>query len=267
MGIKLNCDNIKEEDKSLAISVRNYLASGNRVIGQPGESLKQTLVQLEKELENKEYKITDWQLTDAHLIAKIAMTKAGIKGEEGLCDYLSTLLKYEDKLEGLVAFASLCYKPEENTKDYVPDTDTLLVYGKNVLVVDAKNLKTRQGHPLMLKDGNIVDDKEKPIIHVNSSIHIWKNIFYSAGIQINSIEGYVCIVNDTPTEIIRNNEWEICHNKLIHISELHDILINWIQNKDNKLYLDMLTQIAKTQVKKEKKIDLDIDSIKRQFGV
>ena len=35
----------------------------------------------------------------------------------------------------------------------------------------------------------------------------------------------------------------------------------------NGLYLNILTEIAKAQIKKEKNISFDIDSIKRRFGV
>ena len=86
-------------------------------------------------------------------------------------------------------------------------------------------------------------------------------------IPIDSIDGYVCIVNDTETEIIRTDEWYESHTKLIHISELKGILEEWVQGKDNKLSLKMLTEIAKAQIKKEKNISFDVDSIKRRFGV
>ena len=55
--------------------------------------------------------------------------------------------------------------------------------------------------------------------------------FYLGG--ITSIDGYVCIVNDTQTDIIRDEEWYQCHTKLIHISELKGILEEWVQGKDN----------------------------------
>lgn len=264
MGLKLNCDNINEEDKALAINVRNYLAAGKRVIGQPGESLKQTLSELEKKLENKDKDFLDWDMDDAELISKIAMTKAGIEGETKLCEYLAKLLKYDDNLEGIVAFASLCYQPEENTKDYTPDTDTLLIYGQHALIIDAKNLKTKANATYKLLDGAVVDDRDKPLIEVHPSTHIWKKVI---GENLLSIDGYVCIVNKTLIDIDRNEEWYNSNTKLIHISELHDILLDWVKDKDNKLYLNILTKIAKTQVKKERKTTLDIESIKRQFGV
>lgn len=266
--MKLNQSGIKPEDKQLAINVRNYLIGGNRVIGDPGEGLRQTLATLENERDNKNFGLTDWIVKDSELEQQIAMTKAGIIGEEKLCEYLSTLIKYDDKLEGLVAFASLAYDfGEENDKDYIPDTDTLLVYGNHLLVVDAKNLKTKQNHPIMLMDGAVVDEKGKELITVHPSTHIWQRVMENAGIPLESIDGYVCVVNDTDTEIIRNDEWYECHTKLIHISELKSILEEWVENKSNTLQLNMLTEIAKAQIKKQKNISFDIDSIKRKFGV
>lgn len=265
--MKLNQDGIRPEDKQLAINVRNYLISGSRVIGDPGEGLKQTLAKLEEKRDNTSFEITDWQVKDSELLSQIAMTKAGIEGETKLCEYLSTLIKYDDKLKGLVAFASLSYNLGDNTKDYIPDTDTLLVYGNNLLVIDAKNIKTKPGHPLMILDGVVVDDHGKEVIEVHPSTHIWQRVMQQADIPIQSIDGYVCIVNDTDTEIIRTEEWYECHTKLIHISELKAILEEWVANKDNTLSLKLLTEIAKAQIKKERELSFDVDAVKRKFGI
>lgn len=266
--MKLNQDGIRPEDKQLAINVLNYLKAGNRVIGDPGEGLRQTLMKLEEERDNKNYGITDWVMKDSELESQISKTRAGILGEEKLCEYLATLIKYDDNLDGLVAFASLSYELENNTKDYIPDTDTLLVYGNHLLVIDAKNLKTKPGQSLMLLDGVVVDaDKGKEILEVHPSTHIWINIMQNAGIPVESIDGYVCIVNDTEVEIVKTDEWYESHTKLIHISELKQILENWVQGKDNKASLKLLTEISKAQIKKEKEISFDVDCIKRKFGV
>ena len=114
--MKLNQDGIRPEDKQLAINVRNYLVAGNRVIGDPGEGLRQTLAQLEEQRDSREFGKTDWEMKDPELEAQISKTKAGIKGEEELCEYLTRLVKYDDKLDGLVAFASLAYKFEDKNK-------------------------------------------------------------------------------------------------------------------------------------------------------
>ena len=340
--MKINLDGIKSEDKQLAINVLNYIKAGNRVIGDPGEGLRQTLAELENKRDSRVFGKSDWEMKDPELESQISKTKAGIKGEEDLCDYLTRLIKYNDKLEGVVAFASLAYKFEDKNKanyvqslenakllntlvtsdivnlsysngmkitvstedyfeneteiksmspsevsanyaidvetpppptqqpekDYIPDTDTLLVYGNHILVVDAKNLKVKPGQSLMLLNGCVVDaDKGKEIIEVHPSTHIWEEVMKSAGIQLDSIDGYVCIVNDLPADIIRTDEWYESHTKLIHISELQTILEEWVKDKDNRLSLKMLTEISKAQIKKKKDISFDIDSIKRKFGV
>ena len=260
-------DKNNKEEYNLGINLVNYLKAGNRVVGDPGEGLKQTLAALEEKRDNRSFSVTDWLTKDAELESQIAMTKAGIEGEEKLCDYLATLIKHDDKLEGLIAFASLSYKLEDNTKDYIPDTDTLLVYGRNILVVDAKNIKTKPGHPLQLIDGVIVDDRGKEILEVHPSTHIWQKVMDDAGIQLDSIDGYVCIVNDVETEILRDDYWYECHTKLIHISELKSELEKWVENKSNSASLKMLTEIAKAQIKKDKEINFDVDAIKRQFNI
>lgn len=265
--MKLVQDGISPEDKNLALNVRNYLVSGNRVIGDPGEGLRQTLKTLEDKRDSRVIAKDEWFMKDSELEEQISKTSAGIVGEEKLCEHLTQLIKYNDKLNGLVAFASLSYQQEDNDLDYIPDTDTLLVYGKNLLVIDAKNLKIKRGKSLMLMDGIIVDEKGKEVLEVHPSTHIWQKVMKKAGIEIESIDGYVCIISDTETEIVRNDEWYDCHTKLIHISELKGILEEWVADKDNTLYLNMLTEIAKAQIKKEKHLSIDIDSIKRKFGI
>lgn len=266
--MKLIQDGINPEDKNLAINVRNYLISGNRVIGDPGEGLRQTLKTLEERRDSRVVGKDEWFMKDTELEDQIAKTSAGIKGEEQLCEHLTRLVKYNDNLNGLIAFASLSYQQgDDNPLDYIPDTDTLLVYGKNLLIIDAKNLKIKPNKQLMLTDGLIVDEKGKEVLEVHPSTHIWERAMNKAGIDIESIDGYVCIVSDTPVEIIRTDEWYESHTKLIHISELKGILEEWVASKDNTLYLNMLTEIAKAQIKKEKQLSIDIDSIKRKFGI
>ena len=87
--MKLILDGIKPEDKNLALNVRNYLVAGNRVIGDPGEGLRQTLATLEEKLSSKEVGLLDWGVKDAALEQQISLTKAGIKGEEDLCSFLA----------------------------------------------------------------------------------------------------------------------------------------------------------------------------------
>lgn len=269
--MKINKNNISEEDKKQAISILNALRSGQRVFGNPAQGLKITLKKLKEQLNTTSGNILNWELVDSELIANIAMLEAGIQGEEQLAQYLSNLLKNSDKLDGIVAFASLSYEQESNDKDYIPDSDFLLIYGKNVLVLDAKNIKTNPNVPITLEDGVIVTvDKGKEILAVHQSTHIWENALGDMGIHIDSIDGYVVIVNKTGATIERNDEWEMSHTKVIHVSELYQEMLIWkqwcdSQNKD-VIDLNMLTQIAKAQVR-EKKSDLDLSAMKRQFGV
>lgn len=338
--MRLNQDGITPENKQMAINVRNHLIAGNRVIGDPGEGLRQTLATLENARDNRIFGKSDWKMKDPEIDSQISKTKAGIKGEEDLCEYLARLIKYDDNLNGLVAFASLAYQFEnknvesfvnslenititsidrvndnqivitysnsmrvyikeqdyienenyiktsspgdvirqfaltvdepqkDSDKDYIPDTDTLLVYGNNLLVVDAKNIKVKPNQTLMLCDGVVIDaDKGKEILEVHPSTHIWTEAMKRAGIPLESIDGYVCIVGDTPVDIIRDETWYKSHTKLIHISELKSILEEWVKNKDNTLSLKMLTEIAKAQIKKENDISFDVSRIKREFGI
>ena len=265
-------NDLPKEEKNLALNIYNYLKAGNRVIGDPGEGLKQTLATLEEKRDNRNFGITDWKTKDAELESQIAKTKAGIKGEEDLCEWLARLIKYDDKLDGLIAFASLAYNfGEENNLDYTPDTDTLLVYGNHLLVVDAKNLKTKpNADGLLLVENSVMEitgEKMKELITVHPSTHIWERVMEEHNLPLGSIDGYVCIVNDQEVNIIRDENWYNCHTKLIHIAELRDILEKWVEGKDNTTSLLMLTEIAKAQIKKEKEISFDIDAIKRQFGV
>lgn len=271
--MRLNCDNIRDEDKNRAINVKNYILSGNRVIGDPGEGLRHTLAELEKRKENQEVSIIDWNMKDVELETQISMTKAGIEGEVKLCEYLQTLLKYDDKLKGIVAFASLSYDTGKAADlGYIPDTDTLLVYGRHILIIDAKNLKLKPNQEIILVGNSLVDpDKGKELLTVNPSTHIWEKVMADRGIPLESIDGYVCIVNETPVNITRDEEWYASNIKPIHICELREILEDWVSNKDGEvMYLDTLTEIAKAQIKKEKNMNItedEWDKIKRMYGI
>ena len=185
-----------------------------------------------------------------------------------LCDYLSTLLKYDDKLEGIVAFASLSYEQDNNALDYIPDTDVLLVYGRNVLILDAKNIKVKPNQELAIEGQSIIETaKGKEILEVHSSVPIWKRVFNKANIQIDSIDGMVCIVGKTPITIVRDEMWEHSTTKPIHIAELRSVLHEWVSGKDNTLRLDILTEVAKAQIKEEKTLGLNLDAMKKELGI
>lgn len=270
--MKLNKDGILDDDIKLAINIYNYLANGGRVLGNPAQGLKDTLKVLEEKYNKEKEHITDWLLDDKELKDNIAKVKAGIKGEEELADYLTVLLKNSKDLDGVIAFASLSYEQENNNLDYIPDSDFLLVFGSNLLVVDAKNINTNPDVPIMLvEDGNIVTvEKEKPVLHVNSSTHIWEKVLNKKGLKFDTIDGYVCIVNTSGATIERTDTWYESNTKVIHISELYEELLNWVEkcknNNTDICYLSTLTEIAKTQIRKEKS-GLDLEKMKRQFRV
>lgn len=262
--MRINKDGIFEEDKEIAVDVLNKLRSGIRVILNPAQGLKETLKKLEEKRDTKSFGKTDWLMKDADLEEQISKLKAGIKGEEELSDYLSTLLKYDEKLNSIVAFASLSAEQENNNLDYIPDSDFVLVCGRNILIIDAKNISTKADMVISLECGVIMTASGKELLEVHLSTHIWRKLLPN---QITTIDGYVCIVNKTGCEIDRNEEWYSCDYKLIHISELQTILEDWVSHcKDDVCYLKMLTDIAKTQVRKEKS-GIDLSNMKHIFGV
>lgn len=271
MILTLNQDNIKDEDKQLAITIRNHLRQNQFVIGNPALGLKKTLRELEKQLEeHKDVGNTGWLINDNELVTQIMSTKAGIEGEEKLSEYLSRLLKYDKNLRGVVAFASLSYEhgAKVETLGYIPDTDTILVYGRNILILDAKNIKTTPKKPLYMSGNEVVDERGNLILEINPSVYVWDKIFKNAGIEIDTITGYTCIVNNSGATIERDEEWIKSNARLIHIAELQDLLTFWTENMpNNTMYLDILTEIAKAQIKEDKSSEMDFDYIRNIFDV
>lgn len=268
MTIKLYQDNIREEDKKLALMVRNSIQGGSYVIGNPALGLRKTLRQLEEEKESTKKLGTDWNIVNSDLENRIYLTKAGIEGEIELTDYLAKLIKYEDDLFGLIAFASLAYGETDNNLDYIPDTDTILVYGRNLLIIDAKKLKTKPKDILIQDENTVYNEKGKELISFNSSVGFWKKVFKEREIELDSIKAFVCIVNNSEVEVVKDDVWRKSDTKVIHISELKSLLKYWVKDKEPNMYLDILTEIAKAQIKEEKdNSKLDLDLIKRKFNV
>ena len=258
----LNCENV--ENKELGIKLRNAILGGGRCFGNPAEGLKITMKQLENKLQEVDESLskTDWKLKDTETLQQIYTLKAGIEGEEKLSEYLQTLLRYNRKLFSIFSFASLNIEMNENL-DYIPDTDFLLVCGNNLLVLDAKNLATKKHNVLELFESEIIDEKGKTVLHLNGSTHHWKKLLPN----IETIDGYVVIVNDTGVEINRNDEWYECDYKIIHISELEKILEEWVASISNDdANLALLTKIAEQQIRKSHS-SLDLDTFRTTFGV
>ena len=77
----------------------------------------------------------------------------------------------------------------------------------------------------------------------------------------------VCIVGKTPITIVRDEMWEHSTTKPIHIVELRSVLHEWVSGKDNTLRLDILTEVAKAQIKEEKTLGLNLDAMKKELGI
>ena len=266
--MKINKDNIPAEDKELALSIINSIRNNNRCIGNPARALQITLSELEEKKNDVDLNPTTWLLKNRELEEQIAKIKAGIEGEKQLAEFLERLLKYDDKLKDLVAFASLSQELNNNDRDYIPDSDFMIVYNDRFLIVDAKNISTNPDVPIMLDGTCILTDAERPKLlleGVHSSINVWSDYFNKNNIKYSSIDNIICIVNKSGANITRSINTD---NQLIHIATLHQFLLGWIEMQVGSgiVQLRDLTQIAKCQVRKEHS-GLDLADIRRKFGV
>ena len=266
--MKINKDSIPENDKEHAVQILNVLRTGNRVFGSPAQGLKITLKGLEEKKNSVDNSPTTWLLKDKELIAQINMVKAGIDGEEKCSDFLSQLLKYNDDLDGCVAFASLSQDQENNKLDYIPDSDIMVVHLNNFLIIDAKNISTNPDVPIKLVGNDIVTAGDRPkmiLPNVHSSVNVWAKYFDKLGVKYNSIKNIICIVNESGAYITEPEDTDM---ELLHIIDLQDYLMDWYKTPTNVDYIRLydLLQIAKCQIRKEKS-DLDLTNMKRLFGV
>ena len=266
--MKINKDNILEEDKETAVQIINTLRNGGRVIGSPAQGLKETLKKLEEQKESVSLSKFEWELKDRELEDNISKLKAGIDGEIMLSEFLAQLLKYNDDLDGIIVFASLSQEQENNDKDYIPDSDFVLVHNDKFLIIDAKNISTNPDVPIHFVEKDIVTDTERPkyiLEGVNSSVNVWKSFFEKYNISYSSIMNTVCIVNKTGATITDPIDSNM---SLIHISELNNYLLNWhkMSSKNEYVRLYDLTQLSKCQIKKEKS-GLDLSNMKKIFRV
>jgi hypothetical protein len=275
---------IPVDDRIEARAILNRLKMGDRLFGNAAEGLKKTLKNMEKKHEQEEesksklsYDIVDGEYKQDH-----ARLLAGIRGEEQLAEWIGRVVKLDPELGDLIFFASLS-DPEQNSggDDYISDSDFLVVYGKHVLILDAKNIITNADIPIYLfpKEDNpgifsLCAAGGKEILDVHPSTHIWKNILQKNGVKIESIDGYVVIVNNQGACIWRNDYWYQSQAKPLHISELVGELKDWVHKcnsedgSDNPVVpLPLLLAISKMQIKKEKNLGLDVDAIKSKFGL
>ena len=266
--MKINKDNISEQDHEYALQILNTLRNGGRVIGNPGHGLEITLKNLEEKRDSKQLSKFEWGIKDAELEENIAKLKAGIEGEKNLSDFLSQLLKYNDDLDGIIAFASLSQEQENNDLDYIPDSDFLIVRNDNFLIIDAKNVSTNPNVPIHLVGNDILTDSDKPktvLEGVHSSVKVWQNYFDKMGIKYNSIKNIVCIVNKKGAYITPPEATDM---ELIHIVDLNKYLTYWYEFDSGNDYVRLydLVQLAKCQIRKEKS-ELNLTNMRRLFGV
>lgn len=269
MKIIKDVDYIAKEDRMLALSVLNRIRTGDRVFGSVAEGLKETLKQVEKDLQSTEDNRGKLEVLDntGEFKDQIRLLKAGIKGEEELAEYFEKIVKYDEKLEDIICFASLSDPDQDSGNgDYISDSDFVAVYGNNILILDAKNIRTNPEMPIYLDGNDLVTVGGNPLLELHPSVHIWRNIFRKYNCMYLSIHGCVIIVNKTGACVWKNGEWYKSEVKPIHISELVNYLHEWIEGKEPTVNLSLLTTIAKMQIKKEG-TKLDLSAARKRFKV
>lgn len=266
--MKIDKSGILEQDKEYAVQILNDIRNQNRCIGNPAEGLKKTLRELEDKKDSVDKSPTSWLLKDKELLDNINKLKAGIDGEEKCSEFLSQLLKYDDSLDGCIAFASLSQEQENNNLDYIPDSDIMVMHLNNFLIIDAKNISTNPDVPIVLEGKDIITDTDRPktiLEGINSSVNVWKNYFDKVGVKYNSIKNIICIVNESGAYISPSRDTDM---DLIHIIDLQEYLQKWYNTPTNVDYIRLydLLQVANCQIRKEKS-ELDLTNMKRLFGV
>lgn len=256
--MKIIKSTVMEEDKKYASTILTQLRIGDRVFGNPARGLKITLKKLEEEKKSLELNKGKLEVLDntGDINSDIRKLKAGIKGEEDLAKYFEKVVKYDKDLQDIIVFASLS-DPEHNEdseeKGYIPDSDFIVIYGRDVLVVDAKNIVTSPEIPVYMQGNNLMSlSSPEPILELHPSIYLWKEIFNKYGVEFNSIHGLTVVVNKSGMLIWKNDVWKSSEVKPIHISELVEFLHNWISDKESITDLNMLVTISKMQIRKEK---------------
>lgn len=269
--MKVHKKNVVLEDKEYAYDILNKLRTGTRVFGSPGEGLRKTLRKLEENKPAKDsFDNITYNIDDGEWEEQVAKLKKGIKGEETLGEYFEKVIRLDRKLSDIVVYASL--GDEDSGKDYIPDTDFLCVYGNNLLCVDAKNIRTNPDIPIFVSGNGIYSaiNHDTPILEVSPQTHVWNKIIHEGMGTLTpsdlTVHGCVCIINKTGSFIHRDEEYMRSEIKPIHISELVDFLHAWIKGKEPIFDLELLTVIAKTQIRQEKS-SIDLTYGKRIFGV
>ena len=261
---------VDEANKLSALDVMNRLKEGDRVFGNPAEGLKKTMKKLEDELDKqeKEKDALDYLDKSGDLRSNISMLKSGITGEEELAEFLEIAIKEDEKLQDCIVFASLS-DPNQNSggDEYISDSDFIFIYGQDILIVDAKNIRTTPQIPIYLAGNSLVSANGAVLLEeINPSVKVWEKIFKKNHAKYNSIHGCTVIVNKQGALIWRNQEWYDSEIKPVHISELVDFLHEWIEGKSNKTSLNTLAVISNMQIK-EDTANMDFSYAKRMFNI
>ena len=266
--MKILKDNIREEDKEYALDILNKLRAGDRVFGSPASALKKTLKKLEENAPAKDSSDSIvYNLNNKEYEENIAKLKKGIKGEEQLGEYFEKIVRLDSKLKDMVVIASL--GDEDTDKDYIPDTDFLMVYGNNILTIDAKCINTNPEIPIFVSGNGIYSaiNHEEPILEVNSSVPVWNDILkreYNG--YVDKIDGCTVLINKTGAEIFKDQTWVNSDIKPIHISELVEFLHAWTSRKEPVTDLGLLVVLMKRQVW-EAKSGLDLTKGRRMLNM
>lgn len=262
----LNKNNVLPEDKKRAVELINALRGGTRVFGSPAQALKIQLKELEKHApEEDSADSVDYNLDDSEYKSQLMKIKAGIKGEEGLADYFKKIIKLDPTINDMLVFASLGDTQDLEGKDYISDTDFICLYGKHLLCVDAKNVKTTPKVQLFVQGNGVFSEKneEEPIYESNPQTSVWKTFL---GDSIQTYEGITCIINKSGANICKDVAWNSSPIRPVHISELYDYIIKWVRNKTPDYDLATLLAITSHLVTPERS-GLNLSRAKRLLGV
>lgn len=251
-SIRIDKSGIHEEDKEMAVNILNKLRNGERVFGNPGEGLRKTLKEIDKKIEksNKTSPL-EWNITNKNLIKEKNLVKAGLNGEQQLAEYIEKIVKNDPELHGIIFFASLSenYEVELETAGYIPDTDFIAVYGNNMMILDAKNIRVNEDSPIYIS-GNTLKSLNIDLMELTPSNYFWERILSKDGLN-TKIDGCTVIVSQTKALIFKNHEWYKSPCKPVYIGELREFLIDWIKNiNENNICLKLLVSLSKTQIKK-----------------
>ena len=267
--MKIVKDGVAEEDRAYAMDILCKLRAGNRVFGSPAAALSKTLSHLEENAPAKDSnEDIHYYLNNKEYEAKVSKLKKGIKGEKTLAEYFEKIIRLDKSLSDIIAIASLGSEGNGD-EEYISDTDFLILYGNNILIVDSKCINTNPSIPLFVRGHGVYSavNHDEPILEVNPATHYWKKtIANEYHKEIGYVNGCVVIINKSGAQIFKDGEWWKSDIKPLHISELVDYLKTWIDGKEPTVDLALLVTIMKHQVWAQKST-MDLTKAKRMLRV